>query len=269
VAAALVQKAKAHSNLGAQTLSLSLPSPATPGNTILSNCCSYSGYALNDTMDDNQGNGAYTKDVIQPADGRQHTTNINLFRKDAIAASGTFTVTYHMGAVNCNPNVYVAEFSGLAGGAPDANDSTMKLGGPELNYLIGPLTPTQAGDLFISCYDCAGAVTGQDCSISPNPDGFTLLDQEGDGSTYNVGGWAMLVAADSAAKQLTWTHAGGDGSNDTCASITAYKAGAVGPPPQQLRPDADLATAGWSTAPLWSKVDEAVAGGDVISAVSS
>lgn len=33
---------------------------------------------------------------------------------------------------------------------------------------------------------------------------------------------------------------------------------------QQLRPDADLAVAGWTTAPLWSKVDEAVAGGDVI-----
>lgn len=27
-------------------------------------------------------------------------------------------------------------------------------------------------------------------------------------------------------------------------------------PPQRIRPDADIATTGWSTAPLWSKVDE-------------
>ena len=40
-------------------------------------------------------------------------------------------------------------------------------------------------------------------------------------------------------------------------------------PPQRLYPDGDIAATGWSTAPLWSKVDEAAAGGDVITAVSS
>jgi hypothetical protein len=40
-------------------------------------------------------------------------------------------------------------------------------------------------------------------------------------------------------------------------------------PPQQIRPDADNAAGGWATTPLWSKVDEVTAGGDVISATAS
>jgi hypothetical protein len=30
----------------------------------------------------------------------------------------------------------------------------------------------------------------------------------------------------------------------------------TGPPPQQIRPDADITTTGWTTAPLWSKVND-------------
>ena len=46
--------------------------------------------------------------------------------------------------------------------------------------------------------------------------------------------------------------------------------GAGGPPPQQVRPDADVTTTGWTTAPLYSKVDEAVADdGDFITSTAS
>ena len=46
--------------------------------------------------------------------------------------------------------------------------------------------------------------------------------------------------------------------------------GAAGPPPQQVRPDADVTTTGWTTAPLYSKVDEAVADdGDFITSTAS
>lgn len=38
---------------------------------------------------------------------------------------------------------------------------------------------------------------------------------------------------------------------------------------QILRPDADLDAGGWSTAPLWSKIDESDPGGDTITAVAS
>ena len=40
-------------------------------------------------------------------------------------------------------------------------------------------------------------------------------------------------------------------------------------PMVSVRPDADTTTTGWTTTPLWSKVDEASAGGDVISATAS
>lgn len=39
--------------------------------------------------------------------------------------------------------------------------------------------------------------------------------------------------------------------------------------PQIIRPDGDLATTGWSTAPLWSKINEETPDGIVISAVAS
>lgn len=38
---------------------------------------------------------------------------------------------------------------------------------------------------------------------------------------------------------------------------------------QKLRPDADLATTGWNTAPLWSKIEEETADGTVITGVAS
>lgn len=38
---------------------------------------------------------------------------------------------------------------------------------------------------------------------------------------------------------------------------------------QQLRPDADIVTTGWATAPLWSKIDEESADGTVITATAS
>lgn len=40
-------------------------------------------------------------------------------------------------------------------------------------------------------------------------------------------------------------------------------------PPQRIRPDGDLATTGWSTAPLWSKIAEETADGTVISGLAS
>ena len=55
--------------------------------------------------------------------------------------------------------------------------------------------------------------------------------------------------------------------DDIVTGVAAYPGPAT--PPQQIRPDADTATGGWTTAPLWSKVDEASAGGDVITGTAS
>jgi hypothetical protein len=266
VPAALVQKAKGHSNLGNATFSVSFPGAVTPGNTVLVLAHGYSGIQSADSISDNQGGGTYAKDCVAPADGHQFVTNIGLYRRFNVTASGTFTVTYTVGATAANPNLYVMEWSGVT--AVDGSNITYSAGA-DMPIVSGPLTPSQASDLFIACYAAGGFAVAQTPSLSPNPDGFTVGDFEDDGSTYMVGGWAYLIAADSAAKQTTWIHAGGAGTNDGYASMTAYSGGPPPPPPQQLRPDADLATTGWSTAPLWSKIDEASAGGDVISAVSA
>jgi hypothetical protein len=265
VAATLVQRAWGHTAASVYTFSLSFPQAVTPGDTVFAHATSYfADVSTADSIDDNQGNGLYTRDVCEPPSGGQ-AGNIGFYRKTNVAASGTFTVNYNKSVAN--GVLYIAEFSGLSSGAPDA--STQGTQGNEFPCPVGPLTPTQAGCLFISCYEAAGMSTGQTPSISSNPDNFTVLDVEPDGSTYAVGGWAYLAATDALAKQLTWTHAGTDGVQNTAKSLTAYAAGPPPPPPQALRPDADLAATGWSTAPLWSKVDEASAGGDVISAVSA
>lgn len=47
-------------------------------------------------------------------------------------------------------------------------------------------------------------------------------------------------------------------ANPWCAAAIAFYLAAA-TPPQTIRPDADVITTGWTTTPLWSKVDEAVA----------
>ena len=51
--------------------------------------------------------------------------------------------------------------------------------------------------------------------------------------------------------------------------IAVSSTGWIGPSAQQFRPDADVTTTGWTTTPLWSKVDEATADGTVITATAS
>ena len=268
--AVLVQKAFMRQANQDPALALSFPGAVTPGNTVFVSCVSYAGVANQYTIVDNQGN-TYVRDFMVPTDGSSSVTHICFWRCDNVKATGTFTVTFDGNASSAD--LYIAEFSGLAGGAPDAHKSG-RTSGTDFPGSQS-LTPTQAADLFITIYDFGGNQSGSTVSISPNtPDAFTLIDTEPDGSAYNGGGWAYLAATagDSAAKSVNaWTHALGDTSQIASWSITAYKTGVAGPsnPPQQLLPDADLATTGWSTAPLWSKVDEIPAGGDVISAVSS
>ena len=60
-------------------------------------------------------------------------------------------------------------------------------------------------------------------------------------------------------------NAGADLDNYAQIPVITVGAGAV----QALRPDGDLATTGWSTAPLWSKVDEETADATVITATMS
>lgn len=59
----------------------------------------------------------------------------------------------------------------------------------------------------------------------------------------------------------------GNLSIDRLSATVDYTEG--GEPPQTIRPDADIVTTGWATAPLWSKIEEASADGTVISGTAS
>jgi len=56
---------------------------------------------------------------------------------------------------------------------------------------------------------------------------------------------------------------------ETGAPMDNWSGGDLGGPPQTLRPDADIVTTGWATAPLFSKINETSADGTVITATAS
>jgi hypothetical protein len=76
--------------------------------------------------------------------------------------------------------------------------------------------------------------------------------------------YLILSATGSVSLAGTWTAAAG--IPDVVSAFVAYKAAAA---TQQIRPDADIVTTGWSTAPLFSKVNESSPGGTVITATAS
>lgn len=68
--------------------------------------------------------------------------------------------------------------------------------------------------------------------------------------------------------EMGWTGPGGvDDFNLRCDSIQITIFYSI--PGQSVRPDGDNAEGGWGSPPLWSKVDEEVAGGDVITGMAT
>lgn len=99
------------------------------------------------------------------------------------------------------------------------------------------------------------------------PSGGTITDQT----------TATFVQAASTGVHSQIFSGSGDGTCDYYAGIWKMGSAAstsdwLGEPlatSQKLRPDADVTTTGWSTAPLWSKIEEEVADGTVITATAS
>lgn len=74
--------------------------------------------------------------------------------------------------------------------------------------------------------------------------------------------YRIETSAGSYAVAGTW----GSATKNTNVSVAYLVSAAV---PQTLRPDADIVTTGWATAPLWSKIEESAADGTVITATAS
>jgi hypothetical protein len=101
--------------------------------------------------------------------------------------------------------------------------------------------------------------------------GFTTLANPQDGTRARSAAFGYQIMSGGSGATVSAGAFGNTASSLTppTASIATFKVAATGPPPQTLRPDADTDADSWTTTPLWSKVDEASAGGDVITATAS
>jgi hypothetical protein len=84
----------------------------------------------------------------------------------------------------------------------------------------------------------------------------------GNTSRYDA---AMLTYSSSGDAPSSWDTAGDTPATQEKSLYVVYS-GAV---TQKLRPDADVTTTGWTSTPLWSKIEETSADGTVITATAS
>jgi hypothetical protein len=65
---------------------------------------------------------------------------------------------------------------------------------------------------------------------------------------------ATLTIASSATTETTWSYTGT--ADQVYAAVGVFTKVVEGTPPQEIRPDADVTTTGWTTTPLHSKVSD-------------
>ena len=127
------------------------------------------------------------------------------------------------------------------------------------SQVCGPITVTNAGAWILAAAECDTATPGP---VYTGPGGAFVLDVTiAEGTAFNgigVGHEDLAGATGSTSRTLTSSIA------DVYVSALLEINPAATGTPQKVRPDADTAVGTWATAPLWSKVDEASAGGDVI-----
>ena len=110
-----------------------------------------------------------------------------------------------------------------------------------------------AGDFLVDIISVDG---NQTASLGVNPGLPGGSDVQGLSSFATLGTqWGVASGGDTV---------GWDWSSAADNSMVAVGFQAPVIPPQKVYPDADVTTTGWSTAPLWSKVEEVSADGTVI-----
>jgi hypothetical protein len=186
-----------------------------------------------------------------------------VYRKLAAAGDpSSWNWTFSVAVDSC---VYIAGYTGRDTSAPINASNAADTGVTPVaaSYTTPSITPSVDSCDIVCFWMLDASSTGR----TWGPDG-TLTTREtttGDASALQFCA-ADEVQATAAAISRTSTFSGTD---QEMAAVIIALAPSVSTPPQTLRPDADLATTGWSTAPLWSKIDESTAGGDTITGVAS
>lgn len=175
--------------------------------------------------------------------------NASLWRLIAPDATTANVVVTFAGSVG-EYSVAAVVYSGVDQATPNRTisaDFTLQGAG----HTVNPVSVSGDTVLGFCSWDATGTLTGTPTNNR---------------STHQSSGFDGTDAADTTATgtttAITFTSSGGSGASAIGLAL-------IGVVTQTLRPDADLDAASWTTTPLWSKVDEASPGGDVISATSS
>lgn len=119
------------------------------------------------------------------------------------------------------------------------------------------LTPSSSETLLLCGFGYGDPTTANVAQTVTPPGGMTEV---GDICTAQAG--ATDSGVEVASLAVTGTSATGTKIATCSASVNGMGAsvlvrpGVTGPPPQQVRPDADTVTTGWTTTPLFSKVND-------------
>lgn len=155
----------------------------------------------------------------------------------------------------------IVQFSGVKTSGTDGADAVVQSKFSQANPNSG------GGTVTLDAATTAGNLTFGAIGNSSGTKAITPVDadfSEVSDVTNSTGGAVTLQTQISVVNQnaCDWTIAsGGD-----CAIFMAVELAAE--TGQQIRPDADLDATGWSTSPLFSKINEAAADGTFISATS-
>jgi hypothetical protein len=209
---------------------------------------------------DSAGN---TYERVGFTDNTSYQEYLDVFRGVAtsgIPSGGTVTATFTPGTYYRRMAVFYFT-GGPASALAEVKDGEAS-GFDSISLVNTPdMTSTDASDLILMVMLTVNQVTM--AFDAPATEIIDTSDAQG----------AIMAAYEQPGAAGTFDVSGNlSGGSGWTAYVVGLKGatGPVGPPPQQARPDADVATAGWAAAPLWSKVDEAVADdGDFITSTAS
>jgi hypothetical protein len=129
---------------------------------------------------------------------------------------------------------------------------------------------TGTGWRIFSCVPVANftSIAGTDSTVAAAGDKIWLNCTGTLISLYHFTGGAWNLRVQATNSDVVGAGKIGIEISDDAGILDDFGGGAL-TVPQILRPDADLDASTWTTAPLWSKLDETPAGGDVVTATAS
>lgn len=249
---------------GGTIISDSWTSTANSDIIVIGHIFNSAGAATDGEVTDSKGN-SYT--LLGQLLGGASLPGIAIWHSNDTIRGAAHTVSYNPTGTADSKNLAVIEITG--------QNTTSDFDSTTFATLADASSPFSPWNIA-----CAAAISGNQIAIYAvtvdagqsatwtDPGGYTPIISQGNGTSY-------LVSYAGYKINETGTPTVGASRTDTgdlsgrMLIATFKEAGGGGPTAQQLRPDADIDAATWGTAPLWSKIDEASAGNDVISATAS